>query len=285
MGVHARVAGWFGRVWPTVRREPLVHFLALGAALFAFSMWRGEPVDPASRTIRIDEATVRGLAESFAQTWNRPPTAAEIDGLIRDHVKEEVYYREALRLGLEADDPIIRRRLRSKMEYLAASQAESAVPGDAVLQAWLDRNAARYAIGARVSFDQIYLANAAASPPRLLALRARLGRTADWRTLGDPISLPRSMENAGQEEIARTFGDGFGTAVIAASPGAWTGPVASGFGAHLVRVRSSQPGRAPTLAEVRQRVENDWRAATVKQREAQAYQALLDAYDISIARP
>ena len=139
-------------------REPLVHFLLAGLAVFLFSAWRGEEVDPASRTITIDEEQVSRLVASWQQTWQRPPTQAEIDGLIRDHIKGEIYYREAKRLGLDEDDTVIRRRLRAKMEYLAAAQVENATPDDATLQQWLDRNPARYTANAAYSFDQIYLA-------------------------------------------------------------------------------------------------------------------------------
>jgi peptidyl-prolyl cis-trans isomerase C len=263
-------------------REPLVHFLLAGLAVFAFSAWRGEAVDPAGRAIEIDARQVGVLAERFVQTWQRAPSAGELDGLIRDHIKEEVYYREALRLGLEADDAIIRRRLRTKMEYLATAQAENVAADDTTLQRYLDRNAARYADGARVSFDQIYLGEGGDAA----AVKAKLARGADWRALGAPISLPRSVEDADGAQIAREFGESFAAALVQAKLGdEWMGPVTSGFGQHLLRVRAVKAGRKPVLSEVRQRVENDWRSETAKAREAKAYQALLDGYTIKIAKP
>jgi peptidyl-prolyl cis-trans isomerase C len=268
-------------------REPLVHFLLAGLAVFLFSLWRGEPVDPASRTIELDEAQVSQLAERFEQTWRRAPSPAEIDGLIRDHIKEEVYYREALRLGLEADDAIIRRRLRSKMEYLARSQAENMAADDATLQRWLDRNAPRYATGGRFSFDHIYLgAEGDASDDVINYVKAQLGRGSDWRRSGKPISLPPTIENATRDQIARDFGESFAKGLVEVKASdEWSGPIISGFGQHLVRLRSVTTGQKPALAEVRQRVENDWRAETATAREAQAYQALLDGYTIKIAKP
>jgi peptidyl-prolyl cis-trans isomerase C len=268
-------------------REPLVHFLLAGLAVFLFSLWQGEPVDPASRAIELDEAQVSQLAERFEQTWRRAPSPAEIDGLIRDHIKEEVYYREALRLGLEADDAIIRRRLRSKMEYLARSQAENMAADDATLQRWLDRNAPRYATGARFSFDHIYLGAADdASDVVINYVKAQLGRGSDWRRSGQAISLPPSMENATRDQIARDFGESFAEGLVEVKAGDdWSGPIISGFGQHLVRLRSVTTGQKPALAEVRQRVENDWRAETATAREAQSYQALLDGYTIKISKP
>lgn len=263
-------------------REPLVHFLLAGLAVFLFSAWRGEEVDPASRTIVIDEKQVSRLVASWQQTWQRAPSQAEIDGLIRDHIKGEIYYREAKRLGLDEDDIVIRRRLRAKMEFLAAAQVENARPDDATLQKWLDRNPARYADNAAYSFDQIYLGQDAAGAARM---KAALAEGADWRGQGETISLPRSLENAAQSAVARDFGEGFAAALGGAETGTWSGPVASGFGQHLVRVRAVALPQKPRLADVRQAVENDWRAATIKAREAAAYQALLDGYTIKIAQP
>ncbi len=200
----------------TALKEPLVHFLLAGLALFLFFAWRGDAVDPESRTITITEPQVERLAANWAQTWQRPPTQAEIDGLIRDHVKEEVYYREGLRMGLDQDDTIIRRRIRSKMEFLASSELENEEPDDAILQALLDKNPRAYAADARYSFDQIYLAaqEEVAARVRATQMLAELKKGADWQKLGDSISLPRSPETVDRTRIASDFGDDF-----AAAPG------------------------------------------------------------------
>lgn len=265
-------------------KEPFVHFLIAGLALFAFFAIRGEDIDPQSRVITIDEEQVSRLAASWQQTWQRPPTPAEIDTLIRDLIKEEIYYREALRLGLDSDDTVIRRRLRAKMEYLATAEAENAPVDDATLQAWLDKNPARYAAGTRYSFDQIYLGN---GDPDQAAARARdaLAQGNRWTAAGEPISLPASIDGQTLAAVSRDFGEAFAGNLGRLTEGTWSGPVASGFGSHLVRLRRVDRGVPAKLADVRQQVENDWRAATQKAREAKAYQALLDGYTIKIAKP
>ena len=268
-------------------REPLVHFLLAGLAVFLLASLRDQPVDPASRTISISEEQVGRLVARWQAAWQRTPTPAEVDALIRDHIKEEVYYREALRLGLDQDDPIIRRRLRSKMEFLGGAAAENAVPDDATLQAWIDRNPARYAAAPRFSFDQIYLGqgDADALAERARAVQQQLRSGAAWSMLGARLSLPRSIDGANRAAIDRQFGDGFAAGLAAMPIGPWQGPVASGFGAHLVRVRAVTATAAPRVGDVRQAAENDWRAATRAEREAKAYQALLDGYTIKIERP
>jgi peptidyl-prolyl cis-trans isomerase C len=264
-------------------KEPLVHFLIAGLAVFVFFAYRGVPVDPESRTITVNETKVEALAASWAQTMQRQPNAGEVDALIREYIKEEVYAREALRLGLEQDDPIIRRRLRSKMEFLAASQVESAVPSDATLQKMLEGNPAKYAQGSQYSFDQIYLD--ASNPDQAKPTLQKLAARADWRQMGAAISLPRSLENTSSAEIAKIFGPAFAERVANLKSGAWAGPIESGYGLHLVRMRSVKAGQPAQLNDIRQRLENDWRAATVEEREAAAYQALLDGYTIKIAKP
>jgi peptidyl-prolyl cis-trans isomerase C len=261
-------------------REPLVHFLIAGALVFAFSVWRGAPADPESRTITVDADAVTRLSQGFVQTWGRAPSPAEIDGLIRAEIKEEVYYREALRLGLDADDPIVRRRMRSKMEFLAKAQVENAMPDNAALAAWFARNRNRYTEGARFDLDQLYLGEASdAEAARIMtALKSRT----DWRTLAQPISLPQSVANSDEKGLARIFGAEFAAAAVTAKQADWAGPVQSGYGRHLIRVRMTAQGRTPPLADIRQRVENDWRAETAATREAKAYQLLLNSYTIYI---
>lgn len=268
-------------------REPLVHFLIAGLAVFSLNALRDAPIDPSSRTITIDEARVQRLSDNFVQSWQRPPNRAELDALIRDYIREEVYYREALRLGLDQDDPVVRRRLGSKMEFLARSDAESAAPDDATLQAWLDRNPAKYAGDSTYSFDQIYVGgnDPSAARRRALSIQAALASGASPEGMGDPLAVPHEMDKATYTDISRAFGDNFAAALGSLPAGRWIGPVASGFGTHVVRVRAMAKPTRPRLADVRQQVENDWREATIKAREARAYQALLDGYTIKIARP
>jgi hypothetical protein len=262
--------------------EPLVQFLIGGLAVFLLFAWRGEDIDPESRRITVTVDTAQQLAARFEQTMQRTPTPAEMDGIIRDYVREEVYYREARRLGLDVDDAVIRRRLRSKMEYLARAEAEAGKVDDATLQRWLDRNVVRYASEAKFSFEQIYLGD---DPAGAEAAFAALQKGIDWTDLGSPISLPKSMERSSTAEIARIFGDDFAASLAKLKPGGWGGPVGSGFGQHLVRIRSVSVPTPPKLADIRQLVENDWRADTAAEREAKAYQALLDGYDIRIEKP
>jgi peptidyl-prolyl cis-trans isomerase C len=264
-------------------REPLTHFFVAGLLVFLISAWRGESIDPASRTITIDAAQVARLGAEWEQNWGRAPSPREIDALIRENIKAEIYYREALRLGLDEDDAVIRRRLRSKMEYLAAAQVESMRPTDAMLQVWLAKYPDRFVPDAEYSFDQIYLGTGGNRD--VVSILKKLSAGADWTKQGEAISLPKSLANAPRSEVEKQFGPEFANAMAGAAKGRWSGPLMSGFGLHLVRLRNVVLPSKPKLAEVQQAVENDWRAATYKAREAKAYETLLRGYTIRIAKP
>ena len=265
-------------------REPLVQFLLAGAVIFAVFAWRGADTNLGARRIEVTEDRVDRLATRWAQTWQRPPTATELDGLIRDYVKEEVYYREALRLELDQDDPVIRRQLRSKMEFLATAELENAVPTEAELQKWLDSHPGLYGADPQFTFQQVYV-GAGADSAKALRLLAQLKAGAAPEGLAERLSAPMTMTAATAMEADRVFGDEFAAALASLPVGQWAGPVTSGFGLHLVRVSKVAATGKPVLAQIRQSVENDWRAANRDQAEARAYQTLLDGYDVVIAPP
>lgn len=264
---------------PGWTREPLVHFLVAGAALFGLFAWQGEPADPASRTIAISREDRARIALRFERTMQRPPTDAELDEATEQYVHEEVLYREALRLGLDRDDAVVRKRLANKMDFLSESMVETADPSQATLAKWLADHSERFAGEAHYAFDQRFFlerADAEAALPRLRAGDA---------VKGEPISLPASVERIERRRVVEEFGTAFVDALDAANAdGAWFGPVASGYGWHLVQLHARKAGAVPTLAEVREDVENDWRAETEKARRDAAYRLLRDAYRVTIAR-
>lgn len=260
-------------------REPLLHFLAAGLALFLFKGYYGS-VDVADRSITLDEMQVGRLSNQWQQQWRRPPTPGELDGLIRDYIKEEVYFREAIRLGLETDDPIIRKRLRTKMEFLATAEIENIDPTKAELEAYYRANQVRYAVDPAYSFDQKYYGGDLAKARNSIAA---LNNSNSSPALS--ISLPVNMEDAKASDIAREFGEGFAESLKSLPKNRWAGPVQSGFGWHAVRIRRADAATLPPLTDIEQRITNDWRAETRVKREAAAYQILLDSYNIRIAKP
>lgn len=260
-------------------REPLVHFLIAGAAVFM--VLSGRPPDLGERRIVVGEVVVGALAQRFYGSFRRMPSQDELDGLIRDYVADQVYYREALRLGLDEGDEVVVRRMRRKMESMAVADAESAEPADAQLQALIDKDPARYSEDPRTSFDQVYL-GADTSENRLIADARLVQLRGGTAVIGVPAPLPARLDQAATEAISGQFGDEFTLSLRKLPVGQWQGPVASGLGLHLVRVTARAAPSPPTLAKVRQRVTNDWRAAATAKARGKAYAEMLEGYDVVI---
>ncbi|MBN8483482.1 MAG: peptidyl-prolyl cis-trans isomerase [Sphingomonadales bacterium] len=263
-------------------KEPLVHFLIAGALVFA--LLSGRAPDLGERRIVVDEKVVGALVGRFYDSFRRLPTKDETDGLIADWVRDQVYYREALALGLDQNDEVVVRRMRRKMETLAVADAETRTPSDAELQAMIDKDPARYAEDPRVTFQQVYLG--ADTPENRLKAEAELARLRKGEQVsGLPAPIPARMDNAGSNETSGLFGDEFTLNLRRLPVGQWTGPVASGLGLHLVRIERRAAAEPPKLAKVRQRVENDWRAGAGAKARDEAYQRILKGYDVVIELP
>lgn len=263
-------------------KEPLVQFLIAGALVFW--LLSGRTPDLGERRIVVDEVVASALAQRFYDSFRRPPSQDEIDGMIRDYVRDQVYYREALALGLDQNDEVVIKRMRRKMEAMAVADTEARDPSDAELQALLDKNPAQYAIDPRTSFDQVYLG--ADTPANRLIADAKLAVLRQGGTAaGEPVPIPAQLANAPTADISATFGDEFALALRDLPTGSWSGPVPSGLGLHLVRVSARSAPEKPSLTSVRQRLENDWRAAATAKAQAEAYKKMISAYDVVIEKP
>ncbi|MEO1044761.1 MAG: peptidyl-prolyl cis-trans isomerase [Pseudomonadota bacterium] len=263
---------------PGWAREPLVHFIVLGAALYVALTWGGSPPDPASRVIKVGASEKEKIAESWTLTMGRSPTDAELDQAIDAYVREEVLYREALRLGLDESDAIVRRRLVSKMDFSASLAAETAEPSEEVLRAFLKENPELYADygteNSRVSFDQSFFSSEAEA-------RVALSSGAN---AGEATSLPASIETTAMRDVEARFGQDFVSGLNVLEPGDdWQGPLPSGFGWHLVRLRE-RATEPPDFESMRGALANDWRNAQIKTRKERAYEVLRSAYRIDIDR-
>ncbi len=259
---------------PAWTREPLVHFLGLGAIVYVVLAWGGEPVDPSSRVISVDAQQQAQLAISFEGVIGRAPTDAELDARIEQYVREEVLYREAIRLGLDQDDAVVRQRMVAKMDLTASAAAEAAEPNDDTLRAFFEENREDYSGQATLSFDQLYFSSESAATAAIEA----------GATEGEAISLPATIEDEAIGEVRALFGEAFAASALALDPSdEWQGPIGSGFGWHLVRmrIRDVAPGE---FEQVRDRVENDWRSAEIEARKQRAFEVLREPYRIEIER-
>ena len=237
--------------------------------------------------IVVTEGRVGQLAQIFAKTWQRPPTQKELRGLIDAYVKEEIYYREAVKLGLDRDDTLIRWRMQQKMEFLTEPGDDLLKADDAGLEAFLEANREEFRIEPRIAFTQAFINPEKKNEDEPAASRAakilealRSGSDDASSELGDPTLLPATVPLSSLKTIASDFGDAFADALASLPEDEWSGPVPSPYGLHLVRVTGRLDGRDPPLEEIRDAVEQKWR--TLKREEFQdaAYESLRAKYDV-----
>jgi peptidyl-prolyl cis-trans isomerase C len=274
-------------------KEPLLHFLLLGAALFAVNAYvqrNGGGETSTQIVLSLDE--LKQLETYFEAQWRRPPTADEFNAMVENRVQEEVLYREALALGLDKDDTIVRRRMAQKMQFLAEDVAAAHEPTHAELQSWFDANTDKFALPARIAFREVYFSpdrrGTNARDDAVRALVQLAGQPIDaplGATLGDPFMLQNYYSDRTSEQLAKDFGPAFAQALFKVEPGAWRGPIESGFGWHLVFVEWINPGRIPALAEVEPDVKTAWLADQKQRAWTDAYQAMRAKYTVLLQAP
>jgi peptidyl-prolyl cis-trans isomerase C len=270
-------------------KEPLIHFLILGALLFALNnvVSDSDPTE-ADNSIVISDTEVEWMQSTWNKKWSRQPTEDELQGLIESYIREEVLYREGLAMGLDEDDTIIRRRLATKMEFLVKDIGQIVEPTEAELNDYFKANIDRYMEPSMISFSHIYFNldnrdNALGDAQIVLEkLRKIDALTADDWQLGDPFMLHYDYGLKTQTEVMQLFGSNFSDKVFEMPPGGWQGPIESGYGIHLVYIKDVVAAREPSLDEVRDKVKND----LVSQRRTDSfdafYKSLRDKYDIEI---
>jgi parvulin-like peptidyl-prolyl isomerase len=269
--------------------EPLLHFAFLGALLFVLFRTLGDPREAAPQRVVVSSGQIERLAETWRRTWQRPPTRAELEGLVAEYVREEILYREALALGLDRDDTIVRRRLRQKMEFLSEDLGTLEEASEEDLQSFLAAHPERFQIEARLSFRHVFLsrerrgeAAALQDATRLLVALQEDPAGIDAEAPGDPLPLRSELNDAGESEVERTFGSAFAEGLRDVTPGRWQGPIASAYGLHLVFVRERTPARQPVLAEVRQRVQSEWLVERRREANESVYRRFRERYEVVI---
>jgi len=274
-------------------REPLVHFMFIGAVIYALYGAFAEPVvEEVDKTIVITAGEIQWMQTSWQKRWNRPPTAKEFDGLIQQYIKETVLYREALTMGLNKHDMVIRRRLAQKLEFLAKDLVALTPPTEAELLAYFDEHQDRYQQPTLYTFTQVFfdpdkrgdttLDDAEAVKATLIAQGDAID---DPGALGDGLMLQNYYPQKDRAEIQRNLGSGFTETLITLAPGQWHGPVLSGFGVHLVYVSDISEPPPPVFAEVHERVIAEWSLDRGEDLNDKFYASLREQYTIVIEEP
>ena len=263
-------------------REPLLHFFLAGALLFGLYGFLPRDAMNAPTEIVVSHGQVQSLKVQFEKVWQRSPTQEELQGLVDNWVREEVFYREGLAMGLDRDDPVVRRRIGQKMEFIVDS-AMPAAPTPSDLQDWLDQHPDKYSLEQKYSLRQVFF-----DPGRhgdrieSVIATARHALERGTQPAGDATLLPAELTAVDASDVERTFGSEFEQALQRLPVGGWQGPVRSGFGLHLVELTAREAGRKPLLDDVRTAVERDLLHARAQAATDALYQRLLSNYSIRV---
>lgn len=261
-------------------KEPLVHFLCGSLAIFIYFWAIESNNDPSTYEVNITKNDITRITNDANNASTYVPTADDIKLLVDDTVKEEIYYREALRLGLDKDDTVIRRRLSNKMKNL--NNDDFTQPTDAQLQKWMDNNPEIYAAPYIYEFEHIYIGRNTSADMHEKWLKQLRDNSLEPKDIAQPLSVPRNQKGD-EGDIEHIFGLIFTFGLAELKIGDWQGPIESGFGMHFIKITDKKKDEAPSLSIIRQEVENDWYAAQTSKSEEAAYSDLKKQYDIKIA--
>lgn len=263
-------------------REPLLHFFILGGLLFAAYGYIHRNTSGSEGEIVLTEGELSSIVSQHEALWGRPPSSQELKGLIDNWVHDEVLYREGVSMGLDRDDPIVRRRIEQKVEFIGDGNSPTA-PTDDELQAWLDAHADDYRTEPQYTLQQIYFDRGRhGGGLDADVMQAKQALDQGKAFAGDASSLPATMTDVRGAEIVAIFGTAFEKGLHTLPVGTWEGPVDSGLGVHLVKLEARTPGRIPALADVRPAVERDLLHSREVVAKDTFYQSLRKRYTLRI---
>ena len=274
-------------------KEPLLHFMVIGALIFVvFAVVNKEEISLDGKKVVVSAGDIERLAANWSKKWNRQPTESELKGLIDSYIREEVYYREALALGLDKDDTILRRRLMQKMEFLSNDLADLSNPDEAALNEYFLANSDKYELPARISFTHIYF-NLVKHGNRIFDTAGKV--LADIQAASPPIShapdrgdsfmLQYDFTLETPFEVSRLFGQQFTEELFQLEADSWLGPIASGYGLHLVMITEKIDARMPDLASVIDNVRTDYMFEHRQKTNKAIYERFKEQYEIVVEMP
>ncbi|MBT8129156.1 MAG: peptidyl-prolyl cis-trans isomerase [Gammaproteobacteria bacterium] len=269
-------------------QEPLLHFLLIGAVFFLLFYQVADPEEVADDRIVISEADIERIITLYERKLQRLPTQAELNGLVEAEIREQILYREALAMGLDEDDTIVRRRMAQKVEFLFNDLVDVIEPTDGELQKFLDAHPDKFSEPARTSFIQVYFnadrrGDKVTADARQLLSELVAGQAAiESDDLGDPFMFGSGFDNQSDQQLARMFGSEFALALDSVDAGSWQGPITSAYGLHLVNIKQRTEARLPALGEVRDSVLYEVLAERRQQANQAFYKALRERYQVIV---
>ncbi|MFD1316478.1 peptidyl-prolyl cis-trans isomerase [Namhaeicola litoreus] len=242
-------------------KEPLVHFIFIGIFLFILYGLVNKN-EKGGEVIRLDQSDVDNIIASWEMQWKRLPTEDELKNLLEQNIKQEIFYQEALKMNLDHNDEIIKRRLSQKMQFISNDIAALKKPTDQDLQDYFEANSEKYAFPPTFTFYQIIFSRDNRKDPKsdaIVVLKNHSNASFDeMKNFGDKMPFPYSLTDINQDEIAYQFGSTLSESFENIPLNQWYGPVSSSFGEHLVFIANKIEKRIPKLEEVKRDVLLDY---------------------------
>jgi len=274
----------------TLLREPLLHFLLIGAALFFIYNLQNESVVDNNRIV-ISQVKIDHLITLWEKKRQRLPTQTELQSMINQQIREEVMVREALVMGLDKNDGVVRRRLAQKVEFIFADLAALVNPTETELQDYLSTHSDKFKLPARINFEQVFIdiskhpSNLQVYTNRLLNELLQADSNIDINTMGDSLLLAQQYKQQTEHDVSRLFGKDFASELFTLAVGNWQGPVQSGYGLHLIRIKNKAENQQPELNTLREKVRIEWLAQQRRDMDKAFYNSLRQRYEIIVEKP
>jgi hypothetical protein len=262
-------------------REPIFLFFFLGILLFLVYESILGSVEQSSRRIYVSQEQVALLEETYTNTWNRPPDEEDLDALINDFIMDEIFYKEAVAMGLDKTDLTVKRRLRQIMEMMIDEYA-TIYPSEDQLRAYLEEHPEKFRRDKRISFRQLHFPVEERDEALEFLARMQENERAYETYNGGLLLLAEYYENEVSYEVNKAFGDYFASRIFELETGVWNGPLESPFGWHLIYIYGIQEGEVPDLEEIWDQVEREWTVVRKNEIKEEGYKLLREKYNIVV---
>lgn len=267
-------------------KEPLLHFMLIGAGLFGIYAWVNPSEEASPDQIVVSQGRIEQMISIYEKTWQRLPSEEELKALVDDYVLEEIYYRQAQEMGMDQDDTIIRRRMRQKLEFLTDEVLLAEDVDEQVLEQYLADNADAFREDARYSFEQVYI-NPQKHGDGLDAYLEEVGSglRVGSEVQSDSYFVAREHSDLPAWKVDREFGQDFADQLNGLNMGEWSEPISSGLGIHFVRLSKRDAGRLPDLADVHDKVKREWIHHQKLEKRRALNEKFLERYEVVIEWP
>jgi peptidyl-prolyl cis-trans isomerase C len=271
-----------------IAREPFLHFILLGVLIYVIADYIKAGKDTKRYEINISDNDLYRIASLWEKQYGTIPTQKELENIVHNFVREEVFYREGLEMGLDKEDEVVRRRIAQKLEFLQQDLVIVNEPSEEELQEYFEKNTAKYLVPEKISFTHVFFSpdkggdeNAIqrANEVRKKLLAKEINRAPES---GDRFPFLFDYSDISQTDLVHLLGESDLSEKVYSLPAKeWSEPLKSGYGYHLVYINSKKPDTLPALSEVREKVKADYLEEARLKKNEEAFEKVKNKYTIN----